>query len=318
MNYEKVKYIYILLIGVIFFNKPSFAKTNVAQNKNVLFIILGAGARIDQEYNDYAKQLENKGYKIEIHSFDPYYGNNGETEDKELNAKIRDCTDEEPYCQTIENGLKNEKFKHINYTVFEDAKKDFIYAKRYNKANKVNLTRYTTAASTNNRNGQYIAKLFEESIEKGVKVVFIDAVWCGGLQPITKSLFAKYAKQAIFIHAVHNRVQVINQELLDLSNNAECTAPKKILTYKYRCINETMKLGEDFFNQSKKMHKLIQRYGSFAEMSLEEKQEFITATAKREEERNKFWSSESCINDKLHNSIYQNINQEVVDLYDKK
>jgi hypothetical protein len=315
MGYEKVKYIYILLAGVVLFNKTSFAKIQTEQNKNALFIILGAGGRIDQEYNDYAKQLESDGYKIDIHSFDPYYGNIGETDNKEFHAKIRECIDENSNCQTIENGLQNEQFKYINYTIFDDAKKDFTWAKQYDKKNKINLIRYTTGASSNNKNGHYIKKLFEESVKNSVKVVFIDAIWCGGLQPITQELFKKYQTQAIFIHAVHNKVQIINQELIDLTKNKECVSPGKILTYKYRCVNETIKLGENFFNESKKMHKLISKYDNFASMPLEEQQQFITSIANREEARSKLWSNESCINDKLHNSKYDKINNEVINLY---
>jgi hypothetical protein len=58
---------------------------------------------------------------------------------------------------------------------------------------------------SNNRNGVFIKKLVEDSIKNDNKVVFIDAVWCGGFQPITKQLFDKYKEKVIFIHAVHNK-----------------------------------------------------------------------------------------------------------------
>ncbi len=172
---------------------------------------------------------------------------------------------------------------------------------------------------SNNRNGVFIKKLVEDSIKNDNKVVFIDAVWCGGFQPITKQLFDKYKEKVIFIHAVHNKAQVITKDLIKLSETDECKNPKSILDFKYKCVNDVSKFAEKYFNENSKIYnKFYRKYDTFEDMSQEQKNEFIQSVANSEEFRVKFWDTASCINDILNKSKFDDINKEVISEYISK
>lgn len=290
-----------------------------AKQKEAIFVILGPGGRIDQEYNSYAQDLNKEGYKIKIYSFDPYYGNENESVDKELDVKVKECTPEFDKCEFVVDKFNDKRFLNINYTVYESSKHDFILEKRFNPKNNVNLFRYTTGVKSNNRNGVFIKKLFADAIKNDNKVVFIDAVWRGGFQPITKQLFDKYKEKVIFIHAVHNKVQVITKDLIKLSETDECKNPKSILDFKYKCVNDVSKFSEKYFNENSKIYnKFYKKYDKFEDMTQEQKNEFIQSVANSEEFRQKFWDTASCINDILNKSKFDDINKEIIDEYISK
>lgn len=284
--------------------------------KEAIFVIFGAGGRIDQEYNSYAQDLNKEGYVIKIYSFDPYYGNENESIDKELDVKIKECTPDFDKCEFVKDKFNDKRFLNINYTIYQDVKHDFIFEKRNNAKNSVELFRYTTGVKSNNRNGVFIKKLIENTIKNNKKIIFIDAVWCGGFQPITKQMFDKYRNKAIFIHAVHNKVQIITKDLIKLSEEDSCQNPKSILDYKYKCVNDVSKFGEKYFNENSKIYsKFYSKYNKFEDMTQEQKNEFIQSVANSEESRIKFWDTASCINDILNNSKFNDINKDVIDEY---
>lgn len=305
---------FILFIGIFLISFSAIAKES---KKEAIFIILGAGGRIDQEYNSYAKDLNKLGYKITIHSFDPYYGDGDMSEDREFRANIKECTDTIKDCETVENGIKNERFKNINYTIYEDSKRDFILAENKLKKNTVQLYRYTKGVTSNNRNGVFVKKLVENSVKENKKILFIDAVWCGGFQPITKTLFEKYKNKVAFIHAVHNNVQIINDKLIELSNDKKCTEASNdnVFTYKYRCVWNIFKIGKAYFDDGKKISQLLKKYDNFEDMSEEGRKEFIFAIGSFIDAVDKNQHSRSCINEMLNESKFTEINQEIVDEY---
>ncbi len=281
-----------------------------ANAKEAIFIAIGAGAMINHEYNSYSQDLNKQGYKITIHSFDPSYGTGYKSSDPEMGAQI--CPPgftDYSQCETVDSGLENERFSHINYTIYEDSRRDYVMKSRINPKNTVHLIRYASGVLTNNRNGKYVEKIIQDGLKSGKKVVFIDAVDCANLRMITRNLFKKYQNKISFVHALHNYAQVIDEELIGLTNDPKCFEGE----FAHRCIFETATLHENVFKQSKKMQEITRKYDNFSDLSDAQKKEFITTATERQDTlNNKMQASASCINDRLHNSKYRDINSELM------
>ncbi|QED22854.1 hypothetical protein [Candidatus Deianiraea vastatrix] len=299
-----MKNLVIILLLFLSFDANCLAKQ---APKEAIFIIIGAGGRIDQEYNSYAQELNQKGYKINIYSFDPYYGSEDQSVDKELDVKIKECTPDFNKCEFVKEKFNDKRFLNINYTVYQDVKHDFIFEKRQNPKNTVNLFRYTTGVKSNNRNGIFVKKLTQDAIAGHKKIVFIDAVWCGGFQPITKQLFDKYKDKIKFIHAVHNKVQIITQELINMSNDAdECYNSKAV--YKYSCVFNIKEKMKKYFNENAEIYnKFYKKYDKFDDMTSDKQDEFIKST-----NNEGFVKGGNCINDILNDSKFDDINADAV------
>ena len=111
-------------------------------------------------------------------------------------------------------------------------------------------------------------------------------------------------------------MQIITKDLIKLSEEESCQHPKSIVDYKYRCINDLIKLGEKYFNENSKIYnKFYKKYDKFEDMNQEQKNEFIQSVANSEESRSKFWDSETCINDILNKSKFDDINQDIINEY---
>jgi hypothetical protein len=101
-----IKFASILLFIIWNINKISYARNT---SKEAIFIILGAGGRIDQEHNSYANDLNEEGYKIIIYSFDPKYSNDSHSENTKLIANIKEYFDKIEDYKNEENDINNKK-----------------------------------------------------------------------------------------------------------------------------------------------------------------------------------------------------------------
>jgi hypothetical protein len=288
----------IIFISVILLNSCNFYQQN--DKKEATFIIIGAGGRMNQELNPYAQYLNQNGYKINIHSFDYYYGN-----DHELDV-TDNCNG--PKCnKDIKNTLNEQKFKNINYLIYQDLSNKPI-VERMNSKNNINLSRYTFQVSANTYTGMCIKNIIAKSVKSKHKVIFIDSINCGDLSVLTKELFQKYKNEVIFIHSVHKNAQIIDDNLISMSNNLDCFNSKKN-KFKYSCDKLTKDLDGEIFDSVVNLNTILKKKNL---NSAKHRQEIIKSTLEVSGKIKYSNGVRSCINDKLNESKFTAIDNNFI------
>ncbi len=291
----------LLFIFFSFYSLKAIANTN----KNAVFVIIGAGGRVDQEIPEYAKQLKNKGYSIVIHSFDAYYTEHSEDALLGIPQNI----------ESLENGLANEKLEFINYTVYDSIAKDFIMAHKNSIKNNIHLFRYATKVWKNNRTESYIKKIIKEAVDNNKIAVLIDSIHCGKIQPITLYLFEKYKNNIIVLHSLFDKVQVIDKNFIERTKDIECLHDAKYVKFtsveNYRAF---------LFDNMKRIFAQLQENNKFEDLPPADKQIFVNSINNLKNNLDAIgdYNMKNCINDSLQKSKFNLVDEKVVNEYYEK